>query len=127
MFSINLRSRTAIYEQIIEQVEDGILKGLLKPDEQLPSVRALSLSLTLNPNTVSKAYGDLERRGLIYTAVGKGCFIAPEAAEIIAKKYNTDFMDFKQAIIKYRAAGVEKDRLTQIIESIYSLEDNKND
>ena len=66
MFIIDLSSRLAIYEQIVQQVEEGILKGLLKPEEQLPSVRALSLELALNPNTVSKAYTELERRGIIY-------------------------------------------------------------
>ncbi len=124
MFSINLRSRTAIYEQIIDQIEDGILKGILKPNEQLPSVRGLSMELTLNPNTISKAYGDLEKRGLIYSIVGKGSFIAPEAFEIIRKKYNADFKNFKELLIKYRASGVGKDSLIEIINSIYSLEEN---
>ena len=86
MFSINLRSRVAIYEQIVAQVEDGILKGLLKADEQLPSVRMLSLELALNPNTVSRAYTELERRGIIYSVVGKGSFVSENAQSIIAEK-----------------------------------------
>ena len=124
MFSINLRSRTAIYEQIIGQIEDSILKGALRSNEQLPSVRGLSMELTLNPNTVSKAYGDLEKRGIIYSLVGKGSFVAPEAVEIIKKKYNSDFKDFKEALIKYRATGVKKESLIEIINSIYTLEEN---
>ena len=127
MFSINLRSRTAIYEQIIGQIEDSILKGILKSGEQLPSVRGLSTELTLNPNTVSRAYSDLEKRGIIYSLVGKGSFIAPEAVGIIKEKYINDFSDFKEALIKYRSSGVEKETLILLINSIYALEENNND
>ena len=66
----------------------------------------------------------LEKRGIIYSLVGKGSFVAPEAVEIIKKKYNSDFKDFKEALIKYRATGVKKESLIEIINSIYTLEEN---
>lgn len=122
MFIIDLSSRLAIYEQIVQQVEEGILKGLLKPEEQLPSVRALSLELALNPNTVSKAYTELERRGIIYTAVGKGCFIAKDAHSIISQKLTASFTEFLQQIKKYKTAGVPAEKLISLIQQLYKEE-----
>jgi transcriptional regulator, gntR family len=122
MFIIDLSSRLAIYEQIVQQVEEGILKGLLKPEEQLPSVRALSLELALNPNTVSKAYTELERRGIIYTAVGKGCFIAKDAHSIISQKLTASFTEFLQQVKKYKTAGVPAEKLISLIQQLYKEE-----
>ncbi len=127
MFSINLRSRVAIYEQIVAQVEDGILKGLLKAGEQLPSVRGLSMELTLNPNTVSRAYTELERRGIIYSVVGKGSFVSENAQRLIAQKYSQTFSDFYEQVKNYRAAGISKQELIDMIEKIYRVEENEND
>ena len=122
MFIIDLSSRLAIYEQIVQQVEEGILKGLLKPEEQLPSVRALSLELALNPNTVSKAYTELERRGIIYTAVGKGCFISKDAHSIISQKLTASFTEFLQQVKKYKTAGVPAEKLISLIQQLYKEE-----
>ena len=122
MFIIDLSSRLAIYEQIVQQVEEGILKGLLKPEEQLPSVRALSLELAINPNTVSKAYTELERRGIIYTAVGKGCFIAKDAHSIISQKLTASFTEFLQQVKKYKTAGVPAEKLISLIQQLYKEE-----
>ncbi len=122
MFIIDLSSRLAIYEQIVRQVEEGILKGLLQPKEQLPSVRSLSLELALNPNTVSKAYTELERRGIIYTAVGKGCFIAPNAYTVISQKITENFEEFLRQVKNYKAAGVSAEKLISLIQQLYKEE-----
>ena len=122
MFIIDLSSRLAIYEQIVQQVEVGILKGLLKPEEQLPSVRSLSLELALNPNTVSKAYTELERRGIICTAVGKGCFISKDAYSIISQKLTASFAEFLQQVKNYKAAGVPAEKLISLIQQLYKEE-----
>ncbi len=114
----------AIYEQIVTQVEENVLNGLLKSGEQLPSVRALSLELALNPNTVSKAYTELERRGIIFTAVGKGCFIADGARSVIAEKYASGFEELEKILKKYKAAGVGRERLSEVIDRVFG-EDEK--
>ena len=76
MFQLDLKSRESIYEQIINQMKELIITGILKEDEKLPSVRELSKILTVNPNTVQKAYRELERQGYVYTVAGLGCFAA---------------------------------------------------
>ena len=73
--SINIRSSVAAYEQIENHVRFAISSGAIKAGEQLPSVKELAGRLKINPNTVAKAYRDLEVMGLIYTRRGMGCFI----------------------------------------------------
>ncbi|WP_025721254.1 GntR family transcriptional regulator [Paenibacillus sp. 1-18] len=77
MFELDIRSRKPIYEQLMDRVKEMIVYGSLQPDEQLPSVRALSAQLTVNPNTIQKAYRELEREGYIYSVQGKGSFVTP--------------------------------------------------
>lgn len=77
MFELDVRSRKPIYEQLTDKVKEMILHGILQVDEQLPSVRTLSQQLTVNPNTIQKAYRELEREGYIYSLQGKGSFVSP--------------------------------------------------
>ena len=80
MFRINQRSAQPIYEQILENVETLIISGVLLKDEQLPSVRSVARDLAVNPNTIQKAYGLLEERGIIDSRPGRGSVVAVDAA-----------------------------------------------
>lgn len=77
MLQLDFRSRVPVYEQLIEKIKELIVYRVLKADEQLPSVRELALELTINPNTIQKAYRELERQGYIYSVPGKGSFVRP--------------------------------------------------
>ncbi|WP_028591870.1 GntR family transcriptional regulator [Paenibacillus massiliensis] len=77
MFELDVRSRKPIYEQLMDKIRSLIVSRALAPDEQLPSVRVLSSQLTVNPNTIQKAYRELEREGYIYSVPGKGSFVSP--------------------------------------------------
>jgi len=77
MFELDLRSGQPLYEQLMDKVKELIIAEIFKPDQQLPSVRALAQQLTINPNTIQKAYRELEREGYIYTQSGRGNFVAP--------------------------------------------------
>ena len=72
MFVIDVMSRVPVYEQIINQVEEQIMTGILKEGDKMPSVRSLSVKLSTNPNTIQKAYSELDRRQMIVTVPGKG-------------------------------------------------------
>ncbi|MFD1735554.1 GntR family transcriptional regulator [Bacillus salitolerans] len=76
MIHIDPRSSTPIYEQIIKQFKELCVKGIIKPGEKVPSVRELSTMIVANPNTVSKAYKELERVGILETLRGKGTFVS---------------------------------------------------
>ena len=75
MFDIDVKSRVPIYEQLTENVKRLIIQGVLTPGEQLPSVRSLAQELTINPNTIQKAYRELEREGYVISRPGKGSFV----------------------------------------------------
>jgi GntR family transcriptional regulator len=81
-YEINGASRLPIYRQIVEQVREAIARGELKADEQLPSVRQLSRDLVINPNTVARAFTELEREGLVTNRPGRGVFVAATKDEL---------------------------------------------
>ncbi|MDN5294172.1 MAG: GntR family transcriptional regulator [Eubacteriales bacterium] len=85
-FYIDPASGVPIYLQIINQVKKAAATGLLKPGDRLPSVRDLATELTVNPNTIAKAYHELEREGIIYTERGKGTFLAPREPKLLPEE-----------------------------------------
>ncbi len=76
---INYQDSRPIYEQIMERYKLLILKGVMSPDEQMPSVRKLAMELSTNPNTVQRAYMELERQGFLYSVRGRGSFVSSGA------------------------------------------------
>ena len=79
MFAINYRDSRPIYEQIMDELRKMIISGVFAPDEKLPSVRELAQQLAINPNTIQRAYRELELTGYIYSVAGKGNFAAPRS------------------------------------------------
>jgi GntR family transcriptional regulator len=75
---IDTANGTPIYLQLVEQIKRSVAMGRLKPEEGLPSVRQLAMELTINPNTVARAYLELEHAGVIYKRQGQGTFVAAE-------------------------------------------------
>jgi GntR family transcriptional regulator len=116
MIIIDYKDRRPIYEQVTERFQELILKGVLEPDSQLPSVRNLAMELSINPNTIQRAYAELERRGFIYSVKGKGSFIAANDPLIEYKKqeiFNATLALVKQA----KDIGITKDQfITKVTE-----------
>ncbi len=127
MFSIDPMARQPVYEQIIEQTERFLLTELLTPGDQLPSVRSLSLELTINPNTILKAYSDLDARGIIRSVPGKGYFVCEGAREILGARYRKDLSRLRQAVSEMALAGIEKEEILSIVEEIYRTHNTKGD
>ena len=82
MLGINYRDGRPIYEQVVDEIEHMVVHGVLEPDSQLPSVRQMAAELSINPNTIQRAYSELESRGVIYSVKGKGNFVSPNAAAL---------------------------------------------
>lgn len=82
MILIDYKSRKPIYEQIIENMKQLVVSGVLQRDDQLPSVRQLAQELAINPNTIQKAYAELERQGVIYSLKGRGSFVGSSLQEL---------------------------------------------
>ena len=86
MISINYQDSRPIYEQIVSGYQKLIFRGVLRPDERIPSVRSMAATLTANPNTVQKAYAELERQGFLYTVKGRGNFVSGNSELLLMKK-----------------------------------------
>ena len=110
MIQINYRDARPIYEQIIDGFRRQILQGILAQDDRLPSVRELAGSLTINPNTIARAYRELEHDGYIYTAQGRGCFVAgiPDRNEA---RINELKQTLKTTIDELKLMGVKKEEV----------------
>ena len=86
MFQIDAMSREPVYEQIIHQVEQFILTDVLQPEAQIPSVRNVSMTNSINPRTILKAYTELDARGLIQSVPGKGYYVCADAQQKLLEK-----------------------------------------
>ena len=95
-FQVNTSAREPIYRQLAEQIREAIARGQLLPGHRLPSVRELSKTLVVNPNTIARAYTDLEHEGVLHTRPGLGVFVAAPGSELtkpVRKKRLTDRID----------------------------------
>lgn len=119
MFVIDVMSRVPVYEQIVNQVEEQILIGLLNSGDKMPSVRSLSVSLSINPNTIQKAYTELDRKKLIVTVPGKGSFISPNALDILGANSREKMPVLKQAIKELALAGITKEEIITTVNDVF--------
>lgn len=104
MIGIDLQNRRPIYEQVVERFETLIVNGVLEPDSQMPSVRSLAMELSINPNTIQKAYSVLEQEGYIYPVKGRGNFVSGNQG-LKMKKQESVFAALKDLVEK----GLELD------------------
>lgn len=107
MFYIDYKSRVPLYEQLISSIKEQILKGLLEPETKLPSVRELAASLTINPNTIQKAYSQLEADGYIYSVRGRGNYVATLEKTIIDSQIEDTYLALKVLIQKAKDLGIK--------------------
>lgn len=120
MFVGDVMSRVPVYEQIIKQVEEQVLTGILKEGDKLPSVRSLSVKLSINPNTIQKAYTELDRRQLIITVPGKGSFISEKAIEVVGANSREKMTELNKIIRELALAGVTKEEIINNIEEVFN-------
>ena len=119
MFRIDPLSRQPVYEQLIDQLERFVLLDLMPADTQLPSVRSLSLGLTINPNTIQKAYSELDTRGIIRSVPGIGCFVPENAKQILTEHKRRKLTSLRALAAELRMAGIPKEDLLEAIDSVY--------
>ena len=110
MIGLNYRDSRPIYEQIKDNYKKLILSGAIAPDEKLPSVRELAARLAINPNTIQRAYRELETEGIIYTVPGKGCF-AGKPQEVDKGRMQQLLTDFDRVVGKLLLMGITKEEL----------------
>ena len=122
MFILKPQSRLPIFEQLKAQILEFISLGILAPNEKLPSVRSLANELAINPNTVAKAYQELELQGYVYTMPGKGCFVNDNHLDDQIKQLK--LKEFEQAVTEMKRHQIKQEALTEVITQIYKGDDN---
>ena len=119
MLLIDKLSSKPVYEQIVDGIERGILLGVYPPGVHLPSVREQSILLSINPNTIQKAYTELSRRGIIFPSPGNGCFVADNARAILYEEAKKKLSALSDTVNELRIAGISREEVLAAVESIY--------
>ena len=110
MISIDTRDSRPLYEQVVDGFRTLIIAGVMARDDKLPSVRSLATQLAINPNTIQRAYRELETEGCIISMPGKGSFVA-DAADIARQKHQAAEQALRQALADLRALGCSAEEL----------------
>lgn len=114
MILLDYKDRRPIYEQVIEKFQQMILCGALQAGEAMPSVRNLAMELSLNPNTIQRAYQELERKGYIYSIKGKGSFVSDSGDAAIMRRKEIG-EELRACVEKAFAAGISAKELTDML------------
>ena len=118
MILIDGRDKRPIYEQVVDKMSSLMLKGIIEADEKLPSVRSLAIDLSINPNTIQRAYMELEREGYIYSVKGKGSFVA-DLKNIKELKKKFLFKELELLIDKAKSIALDKQEFISYTENYY--------
>ena len=124
MLVIDKFSRKPIYEQIVEGIEYEIVVGNLKARDQLPSIRELSAAHAVNPNTIQKAFLELDRAGVIISNQGRGCFVSDDAMEKIRERLRPRLAELENLAGELFRAGITREEVLRAVENAFSA--NKN-
>jgi GntR family transcriptional regulator len=107
-----------LYEQVREKIKALIIRGVLNPHDQIPSVREMAVSLTVNPNTIQKAYKDLESDGYIYSVKGKGSFVAVRSSKVNERRLEEIKAQLRPILQELRFLGLTDQNTAALIRSL---------
>ncbi len=125
MIALDYRDKRPIYEQIVEKLEKLIVCGALKSNTKMPSVRSLAMELSVNPNTIQRAYAQLEQDGYLYTIVGRGNYVTSET-EWKDGRMQTVLREFTECLNKARETKVPRGELLALLNRIYPEKEGEN-
>lgn len=118
LINLDYQSRTPIYEQIVSNIEKYVALGVLKPNEQIPSIRELASNLGINPNTVKKAYDILEHKKVITSFSTKGTFISSKTDEVLENRKQEEIKKLEQIINSLQSLGISKKEILEFIKKV---------
>ena len=119
MITLDYADRRPIYEQVVDKIKDLVLLGVLETDSQIPSVRELAMDLYINPNTVQRAYAELERQGVIYCVKGRGNFVAGNTA--LKDKHKEELRGkLSDLISEAKKADITENDFIELVKLYYS-------
>lgn len=119
MITIDYKDRRPLYQQIMDKIEEAAVRGLIKPDEQLPSVRSLAADLAINPNTIQRAYAELEKKNITYSVPGKGSFLAKSQNSILQERTSEIKTRLGDLVKESKQLGITQDFFQGMVEEIW--------
>ena len=119
MFKLDYSDGKPIYEQIMDKFKQLIIEGALKKDDRIPSVRELAVSMAINPNTILKAYRELEVEGYVYTVRAKGVFVADVSKIAQVKDTEKLYKKLEDAVKELYFLGIDKKDVLNTVENVY--------
>lgn len=125
MLLIDKLSQKPVYEQIIAGIERNILCGLYPPGSLLPSLRELSVTLGINPNTIQKSYAELTRRRIILPSPGSGCYVATDAVALLREEARKRLPELTRLMHELRLAGICREELEDALSSVFPEDSTK--
>lgn len=118
MIVIDYHDKRPIYEQIIDRFQLLILNGALEPDTQLPSVRSLAVELSINANTIQRAYSELERKGLVYSVKGRGNFVSAQK-HVVRQQQDLLLDDLYSQLKTCKESGIKYSQVLDCVQKIF--------
>ena len=118
MITIDYQNRAPIYEQIVEKFQMLIVKGVLEPGSRMPSVRSLAVELSINPNTIQKAFAVLEQEGYIFSVNGRGNFVS-ESASLFEKKKESCLEELRRLLFRAKELGILESDCMAVFAQVY--------
>ena len=126
MVTLDNRDLRPLYLQIMDGIRRAIVVGKLKPEDPLPSVRDLASELVINPRTVSQAYQELEREGVVYVKRGQGTFVAPSMKKNTRERQSLARTVAKHALLEARRSGLDVDELIDTLREVAAEEERQS-
>ncbi len=128
MIQLDFKNPKPIYEQIKDRIKELVINGIMKPEDKIPSVRELAQMLTINPNTIQKAYKDLETEGVIYSVKGKGNFISQPDSDYEQSRREDILAQMSKLTEELIYLKTPVETVLSVIKNIYKQKEvNKND
>ena len=125
MITIDYQSKLPLYEQIAERFHAMILRDALPPGSQMPSVRSLAMDLSINPNTIQKAFSLLEQRGYIYPVRGRGNYVA-DTARLAEQEKASLLKEVNNLLIQGKELGISRKEFIAVVDMLYGKEDTND-
>ncbi|MBR1853494.1 MAG: GntR family transcriptional regulator [Lachnospiraceae bacterium] len=122
MIVLDYRDKRPLYEQVSEKLKHLIICGALEPNSKLPSVRALAMDLSINPNTIQRAYAMLEQEGYIYTVVGRGNFVT-DSKEWLSGRLKAIEAELSEQMVKAKDAGLDRETMLRLVDHVYGAKE----
>lgn len=122
VITVDTRSRQPVYEQLIDNIRENVLLGNIAPGEQLPSVRSLAGELCINPNTIQRAYNELERMNFLVSVPGRGSFISDDLSELRDSQKKNIMCELEKLLVDSKNAGVKKEEVETLLNKVWEEE-----